>query len=220
MTKANKGYIYLITCIVNGKFYVGQTRKYCKNGAKIGIMGRWKRHVYKATNHYNDCPKLNNAIRKYGKDNFIVTEIISCLLHELNHYEKYYIKIYDSVDTGYNCTLGGNDFKFSEKQRKIVGKKISDKAKKRWSDPEFKKNTCKKMREHIIASMKKCRKLSHLPSNIYECKNIKGILIGYTVDIVINKIRKRRAFASTQVTPKENLIKAKQYLKEIIESLE
>ena len=209
----NIGYIYLITCLVNGKFYIGQTRKYSISGVKTGIMTRWKRHVYKAKTMSYDCPKLNNAIRKHGADNFLVTKIISCSLDELDHYETYYIRVYDSVATGYNCSLGGQNFNLSisPEQQKIISKKISDKAKKRWSNPEF--------REKFNKIKNKSRKAPHLPTNISEQKNKKGIVTGYKVEIIINGIRKTRCFISIKFTLEENLNKAKLCLQEIKKSL-
>lgn len=218
----NKGYIYMITCITNGKFYVGQTRKYYgkDNNMKFGIKGRYNKHIENANKNKTDCPKLNSAIRKYGKDDFIVGKIISCSLDELNYYEEYYIKVFDSIKNGYNCTSGGNGFNFTKEQKIIIGKKISDKAKERWADPEYKNKCSKNIRKGILATSKNYRKAHHLPSNIYEQKNKEGILVGYFVEIQVNKIRTAKCFASTQVTPEENLKKAKNYLQEILKSLE
>ena len=233
MVRINKGYIYLITCIINGKHYVGQTRKYRYNNTiRLGIRGRYNQHIYNAINHRDDCPKLNRAIRKYGAENFMVDKLKSCSLDELNYYEKYYIQVFNSAIEGYNCTLGGDSYKLSEEQLNKMNKSISEKAKLRWSDPAFKKKMSKKIsltnkkkmwekdtRKKMLDALKDKRKAPHLPSNIYQRK-IKGQLVGYEVKIKFNGTLIRRCFSSKKYSPKENLNKAKKCLKEIIESLE
>ena len=57
------------------------------------------------------------AIRKYGKDNFIIEEIDSAFSQEeLNQKEQYWIQYYNSIKEGYNETdaiskCGGNTYK-------------------------------------------------------------------------------------------------------------
>lgn len=226
----NKGYIYLITCLINGKNYVGQTRKFKKNGTKIGIDGRWKQHIYNAAKFRDDCPKLNRAIRKYNSENFMVEKLISCSLDELNYYEEHFIDKFDSIDQGYNCTMGGDYPQFTEDQRKEINHKISIKAKKRWSSEKFKKNISKKIsetnktimwkteiRNNMLSALKENRTAPYLPSNIYERK-INGILVGYEVKIKVHNKLIRKWFSSKKFTPEENLENAKKCLKEILES--
>ena len=87
--------IYLITNLINGKQYVGQS---------IGIAHRWVQHK----NSKEDYP-ISKAIRKYGKDNFKFEIIENCLPKDLDKKEKYYIKKYNTViPNGYNITYGGN----------------------------------------------------------------------------------------------------------------
>ena len=101
-----KGYIYKITNLVNGKSYIGQTIR--------TIEERWKQHV-KDSNSNKDDFYLHRAIRKYGKENFVIEEIFSTvkesifeLKEELNDHEKYYIKLFNTYNPdGYNMTLGG-----------------------------------------------------------------------------------------------------------------
>ena len=227
----NKGYIYLITCIINGKHYVGQTRKF-GNNKKIGITGRWKQHIYNALSFRKDCPKLNRAIRKHGKDNFITKKLTSCSLDELNNNEEYYIDLFDSFNEGYNCTLGGDYPHFGEEQRKKINKKISKKAKIRWSNPEYRENISKKIsltnkskmwekdvRNNMLEALKEKRTVHYLPSNIYERK-INGKIVGYEVKIKVNGILIRKWFSSKKFTPDKNLSKAKECLQEIMESLD
>jgi hypothetical protein len=74
--KYNMSEIYKITSKTSGKSYIGQANKYVSGCTKWGSMKRWKSHVYEAFNSAKDhCTYLNNAIRKYGEDDFTV-EII------------------------------------------------------------------------------------------------------------------------------------------------
>lgn len=220
MERKNKGYIYLITCIVNGKHYVGQTRKYRYNNTiKLGVKGRYNQHIYNAINYRDDCPKLNRAIRKYGAENFMVAQLRSCSLDELNDLETYYIQLFNSVIEGYNCSEGGDYPQFSEEQRKKMNESISAKAKKRWSNDEYRKNVSQKVRVTAAKNAMKIKTTKYLPTNIVEMKN-KGVLIGYAVKISINGVVNWKCFSSSQITLEEKLSKAKAHLAEILESLE
>lgn len=99
----NKGYIYLITNKLNGKMYVGQTL--------MTVHERWLRHCSVARNNIN-ATGIDGAIRKYGKENFFVETIKECPVIELDKWEIYYIKYYNTYqgnndNNGYNITLGG-----------------------------------------------------------------------------------------------------------------
>lgn len=88
------GYIYITTNKINNKKYIG------------------KKHSNVFIESYLGSGKiLKQAIKKYGKDNF-VCEIIDTAdsLDELNAKEKYYIKLYDArnSDDYYNISSGGD----------------------------------------------------------------------------------------------------------------
>lgn len=95
------GYIYKITNVVNGKVYIGQTRR--------TIRVRFSDHITKAVDKgscsYNT--HLGRAIRKYGTDAFTVEEVEQCGDEALNDRETFWIQHYDSVRNGYNMTYGG-----------------------------------------------------------------------------------------------------------------
>lgn len=92
------GKIYKLENIQNGKVYIGQTTK--------SLSERFQGHVSAAKSGSN--LKLSRAIRKYGEENFVIIEIDSAeTKEELNLKEIYWIDFYDSLNSGYNMTLGG-----------------------------------------------------------------------------------------------------------------
>lgn len=73
------------------------------------------------------------AIRKYGKENFIIELIDTAETQdELNRKERYWIRFYDSIHHGYNetdavCKCGGNTYMSKNKREmRRIGKKIRD----------------------------------------------------------------------------------------------
>lgn len=95
------GYIYKVTNTLNGKVYIGQTRR------EVSI--RWREHkMYAWTLKTRCCSALYSAIRKYGDDAFTVETIEECDSEHINEREMYWIKHYGSYGNGYNLTLGGD----------------------------------------------------------------------------------------------------------------
>ena len=106
----HNGQIYLIKNKINGKSYVGQAMCFTgSNNARWGTFGRWKSHIREATKSNQDhCVLLNNAIRKYGENNFEVSTLIKCNNNELDENEIKFIEEYNSVSpNGYNLKKGG-----------------------------------------------------------------------------------------------------------------
>lgn len=114
--------IYKITNTINGKSYIGQS---------IYLKKRLKRHLsYK---QHKDYLALYKAFNKYGIDKFTIeiletidTEKCDNIKSELDRLEIFYIKKYNSYNSGYNQTFGGDagiaGYKFTEKQRDKVSK--------------------------------------------------------------------------------------------------
>jgi len=50
---------------------------------------------------------IKRAIKKYGKENFFITEIESVKDEDINEREIYWIEKYGSFKNGYNATAGG-----------------------------------------------------------------------------------------------------------------
>lgn len=104
------GVIYKITNIQNKKLYIGQAVNYTTDGRKWGSKRRWKSHIYRAKSNKCECRLLENAIRKYGEDSFIIEDIQDCKITELNYYENKYVEEFNSISpNGYNLMEGGGN---------------------------------------------------------------------------------------------------------------
>ena len=93
------GYIYKITNQINGKIYIGQTRK--------TLQERMNAHIKKASEYPNRY--LYDAMNHYGYSNFSIALIEECSNSQLDEREIYWINYYDSTnhEIGYNLTSGG-----------------------------------------------------------------------------------------------------------------
>ncbi len=101
------GYIYKITNTKSNKCYIGETKE-------ANPETRWKRHL-NTISKGRGCPALQDAVIKYGIENFKFEVLIICFDEDRFEYEKQYIKKYNSiVPNGYNILeggLGGGGFK-------------------------------------------------------------------------------------------------------------
>lgn len=89
--------IYKITNQINNKIYIGQS---------VDINKRWQ--YYKSPPEIlNYKSKIISAIKKYGIENFIFEILEECPINELDKKEYYYVKLYDSINKGYNIIDGG-----------------------------------------------------------------------------------------------------------------
>lgn len=142
MENSFSGRIYLVTCLVNGKVYVGQTSR--------SLERRWAGHVKKSRRPRNH---FHSAIQKYGAENFKIEELASYkasskieLKTFLDDAERSYIEKYNSLYEGYNSTVGGEGtlgFRFSEESKEKLrrlnsgennynfGKHLSDETKEK-----------------------------------------------------------------------------------------
>ena len=93
--------IYKITNLINNKVYIGKTTK--------TIEWRFKKHLYDAKHTENTRNHFHRALLCYGEENFKVEQIdYATTKEELNEKERYWINYYDSQNTGYNMTSGGD----------------------------------------------------------------------------------------------------------------
>lgn len=123
-------FIYLITSnyvtanIPKKKYYVGQSKK--------TIGRRFCAHKIDANQPLTrpQCRKLYNAMRKHGFDKFSVSLLLKCTVDDVDDWEIYYIKKYDSQKNGYNIHAGGKKHKsVPEETRELIG--LSQRGKKK-----------------------------------------------------------------------------------------
>ena len=98
--------IYKIENKINGKIYIGQSNN---------IQRRFQEHQTKGET--SRIP-VDIAIQKYGKDNFTYTVIEETTIDNLNQAEEFWIDYFNSVETGYNCSKGGNQQSIGENNGK------------------------------------------------------------------------------------------------------
>ena len=220
------GYIYLTTCLVNGKIYVGQSINHRDINTYLGSGIAFK------------C-----ALRKYGKDNFkktILVDNISCL-NELNKLERYFISKYDCLyPNGYNLDLGGTNKgrmsettkakmiksktgkKYTEKQRianieSHKGLKLSDETKKKIGDANRGKpswNKGKKMPKGHSEKMRKImtgKKMNKKQIEIFDKNTNTNILCDGVIDAA-NKLGVSIGSISRLYSGKASHLKQRYYL--------
>lgn len=94
-----KGKVYIVQNRVNKKKYIGITTG--------SLEERFRQHTYDALTR-GSKRKLSKAIRKYGVENFTIKLLKNVTdRYKLRKYEMYYIKKYNSVEKGYNISVGG-----------------------------------------------------------------------------------------------------------------
>jgi group I intron endonuclease len=135
--------IYKITNISNGKIYVGQAVSHILNHKRYrpyGHEGRFRCHISEAfSSKKNQSHYLNNAIRKYGVDDFVVELIECCEIDKSDEREIHYIKEFNSLyPNGYNLKNGGSVFTHSHESKKRVSNGVlnyfKDKKTERFKD--------------------------------------------------------------------------------------
>jgi group I intron endonuclease len=121
--------IYCIENMINGKKYIGQGVDVYSRMIKL----------------HKDSHALNNAIEKYGEENFKRYVLVYCEDWELDRLEIAYINAFSSHSShnGYNISLGGNSPTRGIAMSKETRKKISESRKGQAISPE----TRKKLRE-------------------------------------------------------------------------
>lgn len=117
--------IYKITNLSNGKIYVGQAVSHILNHKRYrpyGHEGRFRCHISEAfSTKKNQSHYLNNAIRKYGINDFVVELIECCDVELADEREIHYIKELNSLyPNGYNLKNGGSVFTHSDESKKRV----------------------------------------------------------------------------------------------------
>jgi len=106
--------IYRMVNTINGKSYIGLTT--------LSLAERKHKHWLNSRNpDKNKNQAIYLAINKYGWEKFDWQELCSALTKEdLIHLEKQFITEFDSYNTGYNNTLGGEGVNNPRKLEKYI----------------------------------------------------------------------------------------------------
>jgi group I intron endonuclease len=108
------GLVYVITNLVNGKRYVGQTVTTLKK--------RWSRHCWECTKKTSRMP-ISYAIDKYGKENFRVGLLVTAKTQvELDEFEVHFVNALNTWSPhGYNLRAGKGSGVMSDITKKRIG---------------------------------------------------------------------------------------------------
>jgi len=105
------GYVYLVTNIITGKKYVGQSK--CDD-----IETRWASHRKMLKDSIGRY--LLSAYHKYGIKNFKFQIICVCFDENCDTFEEEYIKKFNTlVPNGYNLKTGGKSSNIVKKQNNL-----------------------------------------------------------------------------------------------------
>lgn len=91
--------IYKVSNLINGKVYIGQTKR--------SLEARWKQHCHDVKSKHSSF-NLQKAIKEFGAENFFIEQIDSAeSKEEAKEKEVYWIKFYNAIGNGYNTSPGG-----------------------------------------------------------------------------------------------------------------
>jgi len=161
------GFIYKITNTISNKCYIGETKK-------SNPYLRWNEHKRKITQGIG-CPALQDAVKKYGIENFKFEILIVCFDEDRFKYEIEYIKKFNSISpNGYNLTKGGEGGGFyGKKHTTNVVKNISKKSIQNYiNNPEL----CKEVSDRnkiLMNNLETKKKITNSILNTDRCKMLK-----------------------------------------------
>jgi len=121
-------------CNPKNEFYIGQT-----------ISLKRRLNSYKNLNGVENQKMIYNSLKKYGFENHKVEILCSCNKNDLDLWEKFYIKLFDSFNNGLNLTSGGKTpikkrgYKLSEEWKFKISNSHKGKKREPFSE-EWKKN--------------------------------------------------------------------------------
>jgi group I intron endonuclease len=159
-------YVYAITCLANGKMYIGQHtgRDLCRY---------FRRKLGMALRGVRGQSKLYAAVRKYGKEQFVIAELRKCAnKSELDSVEVAYIKLFGTQSDllGYNMTSGGEG---------LNGFNHTTLSKRKISENSFQKNKTHCIHGHEFTpentqvhkgKYRRCIECDHRRSRVYREK--------------------------------------------------
>ena len=102
--------IYYIKNTINNKLYIGQS---------VDVNRRLSDHK-RALKNGTDSKHLQKSYNSYGKESFEFVVLKVCAIDELDYWEKYYIKLWNTHDEdfGYNLDYGGSKSRLMSEETK------------------------------------------------------------------------------------------------------
>ena len=94
--------IYKIICTATNEVYIGQS---------VEIKRRWATHKRELKNNIHYNKHMQSTYNKYGEQTFVYEILELCPASKLDEREKFYIKLFDSRNHGFNQDIGGNDIR-------------------------------------------------------------------------------------------------------------
>ena len=102
------GLVYIHTCTITGKSYIGQTTK--------SMEARWMEHLLD-----RHKTKFHNALKKYNAKYWTHKVLAYASDKEgLDQLETFYIDKYDTIKNGYNLKTGGSHGLHSEESKNLI----------------------------------------------------------------------------------------------------
>lgn len=131
--------LYLITNLLNGKVYVGQSR--------LSFASRYYGHNYSLVNNCHKNKHLQHAWNKYGKDAFIfsIFKILPADIDILNKEEDYWVEHFREtlgIQNVYNIAGGGNSPHYTQEFKDNDSLKMLEK----WKDPNYRNKVITSLR--------------------------------------------------------------------------
>lgn len=148
------GFIYITTNLKNGKRYLGQ-KKFC---------GKWQDYIGSGV-------ALKNAVKKYGKENFVKHIIdIAYSLEELNQKEYDYSVLFDVVESTnwYNLVYGGGTTTGMIASEETRLKLSQARKRNNIIHPEFNEHHSKKMVEFYKSNPKAKERMSNNTKELWK----------------------------------------------------
>lgn len=187
MQSDKKFIVYIHRLKNDGRVYVGQT---CTS-----LEQRSGSNGYK----YKHCPKFYHAIQKYGWENFQHIVIYKNLtLEQANIKEQELIKLYNSIENGFNLVPGGRNHLWSDqykekmKERNLgsknpnYGKPRSQETKRKIGEANKISQQGKKHSKQTKDKMSKAHK-KYCPILCIETQKIYNCLVDASMDVANTK---------------------------------
>ena len=182
-------FVYIITNIISGMRYVGQTVR--------TLNKRLNQHVYESKSGQK-CAYLHSAIAKYGAEAFVISLLdVASDQQELNAKESYWIKELNTLaPNGYNLRAGDNRSAVSQSTKEklskaLTGKIVSEETKAKLSALTIEQMKDPAKREHL-ANLNRGKKMSsETKAKISAANSGKSLSAEHKANLSIAKTGKR-----------------------------